>query len=54
MGIAVLWLKYKLNYTQVRTFVLRSFGIRRNYIYKIIIAKNEGVVNGLYYSKILL
>jgi len=26
MGIAVLWLKYKLNYTQVRTFVLRSFG----------------------------
>ena len=26
MGIAVLWLKYKLNYTKVRTFVLRSFG----------------------------
>ena len=26
MGIAVLWLKYKLNYTQVRTFVLRSLG----------------------------
>ena len=26
MGIAVLWLKYKLNYTQDIAFVLRSFG----------------------------
>ena len=38
MGIAVLWLKYKLDYTVVFTVVLRSLGDTQKYQYGSIIS----------------